>query len=261
LNFDIESSTYAAMEGAVEDLPRCAPPRLLEETFRLTRAGIAAPSLRLLSALDALKFLLPPIDAFLKSRGKEGEALFYSFAEVIDRNVNAHGEPFEDAVLLSALLLPIGLSHSQPEPEGAGLAQEVEELLSHLVRTSRLPKRIAERCRLILMAQRTLSGQRRKRGSLLSFRRHPLFNEALTVFSLRVEATGEHREALAAWLSGSAPDPLPNPPGAPRRGGAGGPGGPSFKHDVHSTSVTAQRRRDRLLNLEAMSSPLPLIFM
>lgn len=35
LQLDIESRTYAAMEGGVEDLPRCSAPRLLEETFRL----------------------------------------------------------------------------------------------------------------------------------------------------------------------------------------------------------------------------------
>jgi poly(A) polymerase len=89
LEFDIESRTYAAMEGAVEDLPRCAPPRLLEETFRLIRGGVAAPSLKLLSALDALKILLPPVDAYLRERGPESERAFYTFAEALDRKVTA----------------------------------------------------------------------------------------------------------------------------------------------------------------------------
>src|SRR5207248_2794404 len=70
LGLDIESRTYAAMEGTVEDLPRCAPPRLLEDTFRLIRGGVASSGIRLLTALDALKLLLPPIDAYLKERGK-----------------------------------------------------------------------------------------------------------------------------------------------------------------------------------------------
>jgi poly(A) polymerase len=58
---------------------------------------------------------------------------------------------------------------------------------------------------MILVAQATLSGKRRRRGGLASFRRHPLFNEALTVFELSVEATGEHRDALEAWKAGGAP--------------------------------------------------------
>ncbi len=60
---------------------------------------------------------------------------------------------------------------------------------------------------MILLAQATLSGQRRRRGGLASFRRHPLFAEALTVFELSVEATGEHRAELEAWRSGGAPMP------------------------------------------------------
>src|SRR5207237_7836328 len=47
LGFDIESRTYAAMEGAVEDLPRCAPPRLLEDTFRILRGGVSRGGIQL----------------------------------------------------------------------------------------------------------------------------------------------------------------------------------------------------------------------
>jgi poly(A) polymerase len=70
---------------------------------------------------------------------------------------------------------------------------------------------------MILLAQATLSGQRRRRGGLASFRRHPLFQEALTVFELSVEATGEHRAELDAWKAGGAPTPAPG--GAPSEGG------------------------------------------
>ncbi|MBN1205233.1 MAG: polynucleotide adenylyltransferase PcnB [Myxococcaceae bacterium] len=206
LGFDIESRTYAAMEGAVEDLPRCAPARLLEETFRLIRGGVAAPSLKLLSALDALKILLPPVDAYLR-RGREEERVFYAFAEALDRRV-ASGEPLDDAILLATLLMPISRAAPPPaEPQEAGakpsVAQAIEELLAGFVQTARLPRRIAERCRLLLLAQRTLTGERRRRSA--SFRKHPLFGEALTVFEISVEATGEFREALEAWKSGELP--------------------------------------------------------
>jgi poly(A) polymerase len=85
------------------------------------------------------------------------------------------------------------------------VAQAIEDLLRQFVQSARLPRRIAERTRMILLAQRTLAGDRRRRGSLASFRRHPLFSEALTVFELSVEATGEGAEALAAWKSGGSP--------------------------------------------------------
>ena len=239
LDFDIESRTYAAMEGAVEDIPRCAPPRLLEDTFRILRGGVSAGGLHLLFALDALKFLLPPVDAWLKERGAEGASLLRAHAERLDARVRS-GAVLEDSVLLATLLLPLLRSPPpptarqgpEPAPTGAGsdapapaegeetspsVPPAVEDLLQELVRTARLPRRIAERCRMILLAQATLSGQRRRRGGLASFRRHPLFQEALTVFELSVEATGEHRAALDAWRSGGVPTPPAG--GSPSEGG------------------------------------------
>jgi len=240
LGFDIESRTYAAMEGAVEDLPRCAPARLLEETFRLIRGSVAAPSLKLLSALDALKVLLPPVDAYLKQNGREGEKVFYAFANALDRRV-ASGEPLDDAILLATLLVPISRAAPPPaesQEPGArpSVSQAIEDLLASFVQTARLPRRIAERCRLLLLAQRTLTGERRRRGG--AFRKHPLFAEAMKVFEISVEATGEFREALEAWRSGELP-PVRSEGGAPgegelgrkrrrrrrRRGGTGRQGG------------------------------------
>ncbi|MET0405549.1 MAG: polynucleotide adenylyltransferase PcnB [Cystobacter sp.] len=216
LGLDLESRTYAAMEGAVEDLPRCAPARLLEETFRLIRGGVAAPSLRLLDALDALKILLPPVAAYFKEQGRRGQDTFYAFAEALDRRVTA-GETLDDAILLAALLVPIAQASPVIESlDAAGrpsVSQAIEDLLAEFVQTARLPRRIAERCRLLLIAQRTLSGERRKKTG--AFRRHPLFADALVVFEISVEATGRYREALEAWKRGDVPSARVAPGAAP----------------------------------------------
>jgi poly(A) polymerase len=195
------------VEGAVEDLPRCAPARLLEETFRLIRGGVAAPTLKLLGALDALKILLPPVDAYLKQHGRQGEKTFYAFASALDRRVST-GAPLDDAILLAALLVPISRAAPQPESQDEArpsVAHAIEELLAGFVQSARLPRRIAERCRMLLLAQRTLSGERRRRSA--AFRKHPLFSEALTVFEMTVEATGEGWEQLEAWKAGGVPPP------------------------------------------------------
>jgi poly(A) polymerase len=221
LGLDIESRTYAAMEGAVEDLPRCAPARLLEETFRLIRGGVAAPCLKLLAALDALKVLLPPVAAYFKQYGRRGRDTFYSYVEALDRRV-ASGEPLDDAILLAALLVPIAqaspIVESQDPTGRPSVAQAIEELLAEFVQTARLPRRIAERCRLLLIAQRTLSGERRRRTG--AFRRHPLFNDALIVFEISVEATGQHRDALEAWKRGELPPLKPSEGGSSEGGEA-----------------------------------------
>lgn len=246
LGLDLEARTYAAMEGAVEDLPRCSPPRLLEETFRLLRGGHARPALHLVQALGALELLLPPVAEYLKGQDAEGQAEYWRFVDAMDEGVRANAVAFDDSMLLASILLPISLD----EPEAAGqdedngkppsVAQAIEQLLSELVQKARLPRRIAERCRMVLMAQRTLAGLRRRRGGLMGFRGHPLFNEALAVFEVWVRATGEYKDQLEKWKSGAAPQPVADAPGPRRRrrrrrrgpggggdeGEAGSPGAP-----------------------------------
>ncbi len=238
LGLDIESRTYAAMEGAVEDLQRCSAPRLLEETFRLLRGGYARPALQLVGALDALRSLLPPVHEYIAGQDVEGQTEYWRFVDAMDASVRRKAN-FDDSMLLASILLPISLD--EPEQPGADdengkpptVAQAIEQLLSQLVQKARLPRRIAERCRMILMAQRTLAGLRRRRGGLMGFRGHPLFNESLAVFEVWVAATGEHQEQLEKWKTGAAPLPTSDAPGPRRRrrrrrrgGGGGEAGGP-----------------------------------
>jgi poly(A) polymerase len=148
----------------------------------------------------------------------EGEQRFDAFASALDRRVIS-GQLLDDAMLLATLLMPISqetraLASAQ---SAVSLAEVIEELLAKFVQTARLPRRIAERCRAILLAQATLSGERKRRGSLARFRKHPIFDAALTVFEISVEATGQHREALEAWKSGSVPSPSPTAPAVPKR--------------------------------------------
>jgi poly(A) polymerase len=232
LEIDIESRTYAAMEGAVEDLPRCSPPRLLEETFRLLRGGHASPALKLVTALDALKILLPPVAEYIDAQEPEGVTEYWRFVDAMDEAVR-RGVAFDDSMLLASILLPISLDEPEQGGEDDGtkppsVAQAIEQLLSALVQKARLPRRIAERCRMILMAQRTLAGLRRRRGGLMGFRGHPLFAESLAVFEVWVRATGEHQDQLEKWKAGGAPQPTADAPGPRRRrrrrrrGGGGG---------------------------------------
>lgn len=261
LGFDIEPRTYAAMEGSIEDLPRCSAPRLLEETFRLIRGGGASPALKLLRALDGLAYLLPPVNEYLAEQDADGQAEYFKSVAEMDALVNA-GTSFDDSMLLACILLPIALDEpdapeapqaaapavapvgdapgpteapaAPPANEGGeaerppSVARAIELLLSELVRTARLPRRIAERCRMILLSQKTLAGLRRRRGGLSGFRSHPLFKESLAVFEVWVRATGEHRAALDAWRSGSAPAVAADAEGPRRRrrrrrrGGGGG---------------------------------------
>jgi poly(A) polymerase len=201
LGFEIEPMTYAACEGAVEDLGRCAPPRLLEECFKILRAGSSAPAFKLLDALGATPVLLPALDKAMKQGGPGLERDVQALLAQVDARITAGG-PLDDALLFAALLEPINRRSTAAE----GADEPVEALLEDLVRGSRLPRRIADRVRHLLAAQKTLSGERKRRRSLSSFKRTPYFADALELFALRVAATGQGTELLAQWRSGVEPE-------------------------------------------------------
>src|SRR6266849_1428096 len=99
--------------------------------------------------------------------------------------------------------VPPAFSSSGAPPEPWSLPQGAvapEIVLAEMVRTARLPRRIAERARLILAAQPLLSGERKKRRfSAQAFARQSIFPEALAVFELSVAATGRGADQLQKW--------------------------------------------------------------
>jgi poly(A) polymerase len=204
LGFDIEPVTYAACEGAVEDLPRCAPPRLLEEIFKILRAGSAAPSFHLLEALGAIPMLLPALSDAIKKGPPELLVQIQQMLAQADARMGT-GTVLDDALLFSALLEPVA-RHEKGE-EGV----LVDALMDNLIRTSRLPRRIADRVRHLLAAQKVLAGERRRRRSMASFRRTPYFADALVLFEMRVGATGEGTDLLQRWRDGKDIPDLPEP--------------------------------------------------
>jgi poly(A) polymerase len=283
----LEARTYAAMKAHVAEIPRCAPPRVLEEVLKLVRSGASRRSFELLREVGALRVLLPPVAGYLE-RHPEQSDMHLRALDALDAHVRL-GEIPSDAVLLATLLSPLPRQgaprgpiprpgpRAPPAPEPAGvpeaaepeapedeeLDQELEALqreidepepsgdpahapllegalraeelhderlatdgipafsvggapaqpwsvpgevvppeivLAEMVRTARLPRRIAERARLILAAQPLLSGERRRRRfSPQSFARQSIFPEALAVFELSVAATGRGDDQLARW--------------------------------------------------------------
>src|SRR5207245_1901935 len=122
-----------------------------------------------------------------------------------------------------------------PDVQPWSLPQDVvapEIVLAEMVRTARLPRRIAERARLILAAQPLLSGERKKRRfAPQAFARQSIFPEALAVCELSVAAPGRGADPLQDWQSVCAgrgcsklePDPAHRRPGRSPPGSAGQP--------------------------------------
>jgi poly(A) polymerase len=109
-------------------------------------------------------------------------------------------EPHDERLATNGMpAFSMGGAPAQPWSLPAGVVPP-EIVLAEMVRTARLPRRIAERARLILAAQPLLSGERRRRRfSPQAFARQSIFPEALAVFELSVAATGRGADQLARW--------------------------------------------------------------
>ena len=224
LGFEFDPATAEAMRIHSADLVRCAPARVLEETLRLLRCGASKRAFELLNEFGIIKLLLPPVAAFLDACGPEEAARLFGLLGAADQRVLA-GTPTDDSLLLAALLLRL----ARPATSSGAPAFPVEGLLSDLVKVSRMPRRIAEGTRLLLLAQRALQGERRKRGSPTRFVRSPHFADALALMEMNAVVTGEGTEPLARWqqrLTAERPPPKTALPSAaasaPSRAGRDG---------------------------------------
>ncbi len=202
LDFTIEPSTAAAIQTHAHDLVRCASPRVLEETLRLLRCGAASRAFRLLREYRIVRLLLPPVAAFLDACGPEESERLFGLLDAADRRVRS-GAPAGDSFLLAALLLRL----ARPSTSSGAPAVPVEPLLSDLVHLGRLPRRIAEGTRLLLLSQRALLGETRRRGSPNRILRSAHFAESLALMEANATVTGEGQEALARWRDRDAGHP------------------------------------------------------
>ncbi len=232
LGFTIAPDTFEAMRRHAAELGRCAPARVLEETFKILRCGRSARAFELLRACGALQVVLPALSAAQDGWDDARRRSFFVHLGALDRLVRS-GEDVSDAVLLGALLVHLGPGasaagspagadpghdegangSSPPHGRGPGGRRRslgsgpADLLLASLVQTSRLPRKIAERTRLALHAQRMLRDpprRRRRRGRGLSGQ--PYFDDARQLLWIVVEATGEGRELLERWTSSGGPD-------------------------------------------------------
>jgi poly(A) polymerase len=208
LGFTIAPDTFEAMRRNAGELARCAPARVLEEVFKILRCGGTARAFELLRSSGALPVILPALGAALEGWSEVSRRAFFAHLAALDRLVRS-GVEVSEAVLLATLVSHLGgLAAEVLEADGEGgrppgsrgPGHEAEDLLSSLVSTSRLPRKVAERVRLALNAQRHFrepAKGRRHRGRKLSGQSY--FVDALQLLEISVAATGQGQELLERW--------------------------------------------------------------
>ncbi len=188
LDFGLDPELYDALVAHRGELLKAARPRLLEEVLRLMRGGAARRSIYLAWELGVLSVLLPELSAHLEDEAPDA-ALLWGRLRGIDRLQRAGRLP-EDALLLAALLFG-PLQEEMAEATDPSVA--FEAAMQPVALRLSVPRRMRERMRLLLLAQRRLQS-----GRIGTLRRRDYFEDAVVLRALQLHARGE---PPPAWMT------------------------------------------------------------
>ena len=229
LDFTIESGTAIAITRQSREIQKAAPARLTEEILELLRCGAAAAAIRWMREVGLLRELLPEVQAVLDAEG-EGVGDLARVLPLLDRLVSEHRE-MRDAALLGILLLPVVLLRrrdieaSRRAPLGrSGLRRLIDEVSASFFERFTIAKAKAEEVAEAMLAFHRLGETQWDAAEQARFTRKASFADALLLFDVLVQATGEGAELLAYWralgeVAGSGPRPRSRRRGRRRAGG------------------------------------------
>jgi len=214
LDFSIDPPIDDAIEAHREHLARSAPARLIEELYKLLRAGSSQKAFQML----AERGLLEPLASELQRRA--GGALWESLGalDAYRRRVPDASERLTNAILLGSLLVPIGFDLRPPSPvlrpDGKPRKDPAQSL-----GILPLARRDIERLRHILNFQRRLTdGHLSPRARRALLHRGP-FEESLTWLDIHGQAPDivEHWRGFIEAARTFEPDAGPADPRPSRR--------------------------------------------
>ncbi|MEZ5333020.1 MAG: polynucleotide adenylyltransferase PcnB [Thermoanaerobaculia bacterium] len=218
LGFTIEAATAAAITRQRTEIHRASPARLTEEILELLRCGAAASAFGSMRELGLLRELLPEAQAVLDAES-EGVGELARVLPLLDRLVAGRRE-VRDGALLGALLLPVVLLRrrqveaSRRAPlSRSGLRRLIDEVCAGFFGRLTIAKARAEEVSEALSAFHRLGETRWDAAEQARFTRRASFADAVVLFELLVEATGEGAELLGHWRAlaeaagGSGPRP------------------------------------------------------
>jgi len=229
LDFTIEPVLLKSIRTHRHEISKSSPPRLLEEYYKILRAGSAEKAFRGLADVG----LLEPISAELH-RGAN-DPLWRSLAglDAYRRRFESTPDTLSNAILLGSLLVPLGISlhpgrlegrQNQTAPKNSQTVTRTRDCRPPGPRLGELPlaRRDVERLRQLMGLQRRLRDLTASPRAQRSLAHRSFFREALTWMEVHGGApeTVEHWKALLAEtpaLEPSAVPPFGGPPSVGRR--------------------------------------------
>lgn len=235
----------AALHASAESIELSAPPRVLEEIYKLMGCGHAGPGLTRLLDYGLLQRLLPEVSGYWSAHRDEltatGEAL-----DRIDRGRRA----VSNAFLLAALCLQPWRAALAERPEADPLLR-AHELFDDAALRMSIPRRDITGMRQLLLTQLRLDGRRRgRRFRMRDFLSRPSTEEGLQLLHLAARAGYADPEIHAEWMqriAEAAPEdrPVPGARGAGEDEGDGGTGEGRGEHAAQGGAEREPGRRRR----------------
>ena len=211
LDFTLEPTLLQSIRTHRKEIAKSSQPRLLEEYYKILRAGSAEKAFRQLADVG----LLEPISSELH-RGAS-DPLWRSLAAVDEyrRQFESTPDTLSNAILLGSLLIPLGISLHPPRAHSAADGPAGDDTRAKRPRHPPGPRlgdlplarRDVERLRQIISLQRRLRDLTASPRAQQSLTHRGIFREALTW----MEIHGDSQEVVEHWMAiideNGAPEP------------------------------------------------------
>ena len=230
LNFTVEEPVLEAIRTHRHEIAKSAPPRLLEEYYKILRSGYGEKTFRHLAAVGLLEPISEELHAAAAGNaGTPGgvDALWQSLAAVDRYRQQFESTPatLSNPVLVGSLLVPLGISLGRPEEK-------------QLPRLGSLPlaRRDIERLRQMMSMQRRLRETNASPRAQRSLTHRHIFVDALTWFEIH----GGSPDIVEHWETLLSEEPPP-----PGLGGSDGTETPEAPETGGHMPRRRRRRRRR----------------
>jgi poly(A) polymerase len=200
LDFQVEESTWEAMNRQGHHIMECPASRIREEIMKILRRKNSHKAFELLAGGGILKHLLPKLDEFrltsLKNEPTSADPLLQHLGVI--EELRSNGAEFTDSLLLATLTSSPVLSSFETLPPGSDVAKWLYQYLEESFKPLAIPRVVRSNVHLLHLALRHMVAEKRRKRRR-SLRRSPLFADALKLLEIHCLATKKHWSALHRW--------------------------------------------------------------
>ena len=198
LDFRMDWSCRRAMRRHYGEISNASTPRLLEEVMRLFGHRCAAAAFRLLWEHQLMSVLLPEVHAYVNSTGGARSPLWNYLAAFDQDRLNAETSNGLRVAVLYAPIYRARLNTAAKSTSHSHTHDVAQEVIEPLTSRMTLPRQTYyTTCMLLDGLHRFEEGTHPSRRQRMA--RHDLFNEALALRRIELNALGQGLDSLREW--------------------------------------------------------------